>query len=103
MDEVGDQFLMRLLCAQLFSLGFVEDSLLVWRAKPCNFDTHLGIDTQFLFGAGLESTKEFLRGAGSEEAVDALDYISRCEAANDFGSFTIERVLKQTQEFYGVA
>ena len=56
-DEVGDQFLMRLLCAQLFSLGAVEDSLLIWRAKRCNFDTHCGIDVQFLCGAGLERTK----------------------------------------------
>ncbi len=99
-DEVGDQFLMRLLCAQLFSLGVVQDSLLVWRAKSCNFDTHCGIDVQFLCGAGLELTKEFLHRNGSDDALNALDYIAECES--DFKNFSIAQVLRQTCEFYGV-
>jgi len=100
-DEVGDQFLMRLLCAQLFSLGMVEDSLLVWQAKSCNFDTHCGIDVQFLCGAGLEPTKEFLRRGGSDDALDALDYIAKCES--DFAGFSVEGVLQQAREFYRAA
>ena len=100
-DEVGDQFLMRLLCAQLFSLGVVEDSLRVWEAKSCNFDTHCGIDVQFLCGAGLERTREFLRADGSDAARDALEYLAKCDA--DFADFSVERVLRQAQEFYQVA
>ena len=69
-DEEGDQFLMRLLCVQLFSLGQVEDSLRVWRAKLCNFDTHCGIDVQFVCGAGLEPTKAYLRHVGGDDALD---------------------------------
>jgi hypothetical protein len=42
----ADLFLMRLLCAQLFSIGRVEDSLAVWRAKSCSFDAHCEIDVQ---------------------------------------------------------
>jgi hypothetical protein len=99
-DEAGDQFLMRLLCAQLFSLGVAEDALLVWRAKSCNFDTHCGIDVQFLCGAGLEQTKEFLRGEGSDAALEALNYIAKCES--DFAEFTVERVLQQAQTFYRI-
>src|SRR3712207_2508372 len=79
-DEAGDQFLMRLLCAQLFSLGVVEDSLLVWRAKSCNFDTRCGSDVQFLCGGGREQTRECLRREGSDDALAALDYLARCES-----------------------
>src|SRR4051812_21157948 len=100
-DEAGDQFLMRLLCAQLFSLGEVEDSLLVWEAKSCNFDTHCAIDVQFLCGAGLERTREFLRADGSDAARDALAYIAKCES--DFADFSVERVLRQAREFYQAA
>lgn len=100
-DEVGDQFLMRLLCSQLFSLGVVQDALLVWRAKSCNFDTHCGIDVQFLCGAGLEQTKEFLQRDASDDALAALDYIAKCES--DFAGFSVERVLQQAREFYRVA
>jgi len=83
-DEDGDQFLMRLLCAQLFSLGRTEDSLRVWRAKSCNFDTHCGIDVQFLCCADLEPTKAYLRDNGGDEALEALDYLIKSEGAGDF-------------------
>src|SRR4051794_3099267 len=101
-DEAGDQFLMRLLCAQLFSLGVAEDSLLVWRAKSCNFDTHCGIDVQFLCGAGLEKTKEYLRLVGSDDALDALDYLGKCESGSDFVGFSIRQVLEHARTFYCV-
>ena len=99
-DETGDQFLMRLLCAQLFSLGHVEDSLSVWRAKSCNFDTHCGIDVQFVCGAGLEPTKAFLRRDGSDAALDALGYLAKCEAVGDFEGFSPDLVVQQARAFY---
>jgi hypothetical protein len=102
-DEAGDHCLMRLLCAQLFSLGVVEDALLLWRAKECNFDTHCGIDVQFLCGAGLEPTKAFLRRDGSDDALAALDYIVRCEGADDFANFNVQEVLQFARQFYHVA
>jgi hypothetical protein len=102
-DEIGDQFLLRLLCAQLFSIGVVEDAMLIWRAKSCNFDTGLGIDIQFLCGAGLEPTKEFLRGQNSDEARDALEYLAECESSADFSEFSVDEVVRQAKCFYGVA
>jgi hypothetical protein len=99
-DEIGDQFLIRLLCAQLFSIGFVEDSILIWRAKSCNFDTCLGIDVQFLCGAGFEQTKNYLQLDGSDDAINALDYIAKCES--DFLQFSVESVLQHTCQYYGI-
>jgi hypothetical protein len=102
-DEEGDQFLMRLLCAQLFSLGVVNDSLLIWAAKSCNFDTSLGIDVQFLCGAGLELTKNFLKTNGSDASLEALKYLTECEASGDFREFSVAVVLQQAKDFYCVA
>ena len=101
-DWVGDQLLMRVLCAQLFSLGVVEDVPLVWRAKECNFDTHCGIDVTLLCGAGLEETKSFLAVAGTAEATAALEYIRHCEAGN-FAGFTPAATLAELRRFYQVA
>ena len=102
-DEDGDPFLMRLLCAQLFSLGWAEDTLRVWRAKSCNFDTHCGIDVQFLCGAGLEPTKAHLSEIRGDDALEALNYLIKCEAAGDFEEFSPERVLEQARAFYKLA
>lgn len=98
-DEEGDHFLMRLLCAQLFSLGRVEDALAVWRAKSCNFDTHCGIDVTLLCGAGLGPTKVFLSAAGPEGAA-ALAYLCDCEAAGDFAAFGVESAVADLRRFY---
>jgi hypothetical protein len=101
-DEAGDQFLMRLLCAQLFSLGLAEDSLVVWRAKSCNFDTHCGIDVALLCGAGLEETKAFLAAASTEEATAARAYIQHCEDCGNFKGFTIAGEQTEHRRFYRV-
>ena len=57
--ESGEEML-RTLCVQLFSLGAVEDALLIWEAKRSSFDAGCGLDIQFLCGAGLPATKAFL-------------------------------------------
>jgi hypothetical protein len=102
-DEAGDQDLMRLLCAQLFSLGLAEDSLRVWRAKQCNFDTHCAIDVQFLCGAGLAQTKEFLACANGDDARDALSYISDCESKGNFADFSVRGVIERARAYFGAA
>ena len=88
-EEEGDHDRMRLLCGQLFSFGLPEDSLAVWRAKSCNFDTMCAIEVQLMCGAGLAATKEFLSVHGSADAAEALDLLLACEAAGDFEGFTI--------------
>src|SRR5215203_4766230 len=76
-SEEGDQELLRALCAQLFSIGKVEDSLLIWEAKGCNFDAMCGIDVQFLCGAGLQPTKDFLAASNDPSASNALWYLTK--------------------------
>jgi len=98
--EKGDELLLRLLCAQLFSIGVVEDSLAVWAAKSCSFDTMAGIDVQFMCGAGLEETKQFLRSTATEPSLAALEYLRECEASGDFEEYAVESVLEATREFY---
>src|SRR4051794_41965527 len=63
-DERGDQFLIRLLCAQLFSLGRVEDSLRVWRAQACHFDTPPRGGGEVVGGGGAGGTRGGLCPAG---------------------------------------
>ena len=101
-ENADDAHLMRLLCAQLFSLGVVEDALLVWRAKQCNFDTHCGIDVSLLCGGGLEETKAFLASAGTEESVAALDYLRHCEGCGNFAGFDVAAALADLRRFYEV-
>jgi hypothetical protein len=67
---VGDKTLgMRVLCAGLFVLGDVRDSLLIWQAKVSSFDASCSIDVQFLAGSGVEVTKAHLAGLHQPTAV----------------------------------
>lgn len=93
---------MRLLCGLLFTLGNAEDSLVVWRAKQCNFDTHCGIDVAFICGAGLEETKTYLAAAGSEEATAALKYLRKCEECCNFAEFSVAGEIVNLRRFYRV-
>lgn len=101
-QETGDQELLRTFCAQLFSIGRVEDSLPIWTAKACNFDTMLGLDVQFLCGAGLQVTREFLATSPAPAAPEALKYLSKCEQAGDFAEFTPDNWLAHARSYYGL-
>lgn len=92
--------LMRLLCVQLFSLGIVEDSLIIWRAKSSNFDAHCSVDVQLLCGAGLEQTKAYLSSSRDEEATLALEYLAEAEATDDFNGFNVEKALEVHRSYY---
>lgn len=98
--ETGDQELLRTLCAQLFSIGTAEDSLAIWAAKDCNFDTMCGIDVQFLCGAGLEATKEFLATSSAPVAAHALKYLVECEQSGDFLEFSPAKCLSEARFYY---
>lgn len=102
-SEAGDQSLIKLFCIQLFSLGFVEDSLLIWTAKQTGFDLSISIDVQLLCGAGLDTTKRFLRTQGTEEAVKAMEYIEECERTGDFDRFALDSVLSYYRGYYNEA
>src|SRR5581483_10198345 len=90
--ESGEEIL-RTLCVQLFSLGVVEDALLIWDAKHSSFDAGCGLDIQFLCGAGLNSTKEFLSKSSAKTASAALEYLAACEQAGDFQDWTPQKTI----------
>lgn len=92
-----DNEILKLSCAQLFALGHVEDSLLIWQAKQSNFDAACYLDIQLLCGAGFEETKAFLSNQDTPEAREALKYLLECEKAGDFEGFTVE---SQNQEYH---
>ena len=57
---------------QLFANGDVTDSLPIWRAKRSGQDLFTMLDNQFLCGAGLQPTTDFLAAQGTSQS--ALDY-----------------------------
>lgn len=99
--ESGDEML-RTLCSQLFSLGVVEDALLIWEAKESSFDAHCGLDVQFLCGAGLAETKDYLAKSKAKSAPAALEYLSECERAGDFTDWTPEKTLSEYRRYFGL-
>ena len=99
--EQGEEML-RTLCVQLFSLEAVEDSLLIWDAKECNFDSHCGLDVQFLCGAGLQPTKEFLAVSTLPTAAEALGYLCRCEEGGDFEGFSPPVWISEYRRYYNL-
>lgn len=98
-DREGNEIL-RLSCSQLFAIGEVEDSLLIWRAKQSNFDAACYLDIQFLCGAGLEETKTFLLNQNTSESTKALEYLIDCEEGGDFDGFTVESQIKEHQRYF---
>jgi len=97
----GDTEVVRLAAIQLFSAGLVEDVLPIWRAKQASFDASCSIDVQFLCGAGLAETKQYLATCVEPEAASALKYLEDCEAAGDFEDFSPEAQLIECERFYG--
>jgi hypothetical protein len=65
-------------------LGIITDVLPLWRAKNVNFDASCGFDAQFLVGAGVEQTLDYLSRTDHPQAKDAYDYLIICRDAQDF-------------------
>jgi hypothetical protein len=78
----------------LFKLAQVEDASLLWRAKTINQDTFSLLDVQYLAGAGVARTIQYLSSLADEEvlpvieidkkAYTAVDYLEACVSAGDF-------------------
>ncbi len=100
--EEGDQELIKCLSIQLFSIGSVEDSMLIWKAKSDSFDLMCGLDVQFLCGAGVEATCEYLSGLESESAAEALKYIGECIDAGDFEGWTPDKWVSYYRSYYNL-
>jgi hypothetical protein len=98
--EESDHELILCLAAQLFSIGNVEDCLLIWRAKSDNFDLGCSIDVQLLCGAGIEETKSYLAAHGSEDALKALKYLQRGIEAGDFKDWSVPKWIAYYRRYY---
>lgn len=99
--QSGEEML-RTLCVQLFSLGVVEDALLIWDAKQSSMDAGCSLDVQFLCGAGLPATREFLARSSAPTATAALEYLSECEQTGDFDDWTPQSSIEQYLSYYGL-
>jgi hypothetical protein len=100
--EAGEEML-RTLCIQLFSLGVVDDALLIWEAKESSFNAACGLDVQFLCGAGLHATKDYFANSAAPSAAEALEYLRKCEKAGDFADWTPQKTLSDYRRYFGLS
>ncbi len=98
----GGEEMLRVLCLQLFSLGSIEDALLIWEAKQSSFDACCGLDIQFLCGAGLEVTKEYLARSGDPAAPAALEHLIGSEESRDFEGWIPQKSIERYRSYYGI-
>lgn len=98
--NLEDHEYLKTLCIQLFAIGMVSDTLLIWNAKEKDFDTHCYIDIQLLCGAGVEPTLKYLKEKSSSEAIKELNYIIECE--DDFVNFNKKEILDAYKKYYGI-
>lgn len=90
--DAGDGFEHIYACALLlFDLGVPEDALRLWEAKHLNMDVGIGLDIQFLVGAGVDATLHALSSHGSDAAREAAAHLETCRAAGDFADLTTWR------------
>lgn len=75
-EEEDYEFELFYWCIFLLSrLGIAEDSLLIWRAKNMDFDASIGVEVNFLIGAGLKETIDYLNTVKSRDAKQLLEYL----------------------------
>jgi len=68
----------------IYRLGNVSDVKIIWEAKYIDFDTSLGVDMQWLIGAGVENTISFLEREPDEKSKEILKYIKSCRDEGHF-------------------
>lgn len=92
---------LKLYCIFLFSIGKVEDTLLIWKAKELDFDTASYIDIQLLCGAGYEKTVEYLGTLETGKSQDILKRLVYCKNNGDFDEFSVASQLQFYKEYFG--
>lgn len=60
----------------LHRFGEVSDVETIWKAKYIDFDSSFGVEAQFLVGAGLEKTIDYLKAKNTPETIDILNGFS---------------------------
>jgi hypothetical protein len=63
---------LKLCIIMLYKLKQAEDSILIWKAKFANYDTFVSIDGQFLVGAGVQATLDYLRSSNELKSLPKL-------------------------------
>ena len=89
-----------LCCVQLFSRGFLEDVLRIWEAKQSGFDLGCYLDGQFLLGAGVKKTKNFLTNHSTPEAPTVLEYIARLEQSGELKEWSPSQHLEFWRRYF---
>lgn len=84
---------LRVLCFLLFSIGNVEDSELIWKAKMLNMDTGCMVDAVFLCGAGYYKTLSFIENRKGIEKIKQYlkeyigEEIDKEDVVNEFKAY----------------
>ncbi|MGI5175873.1 hypothetical protein ACQEVZ_06020 [Dactylosporangium sp. CA-152071] len=86
----GNTSLMRICVAQLWHGGAVEDALLVCRARRTSMDATGAIDGELMLGAGVLPTRWYLVALGTDEASEALRYVSSLAEGYEAGRFAAD-------------
>lgn len=97
-----DHELILCLAVQLFSIGEVADSLLIWQAKRRNMDLGWSIDVHLLCGAGVEATRTYLSSSAEEAAQQAFEHLEACIAEGDFAEWSVGGWVASYQSYYGL-
>ena len=100
-EDAEDNEYLKTLCIMLFSIGEVEDSLIIWEAKQKNFDTSCYIDAQLLCGAGVDYTIDYLMTIASKEAQQEMNYLRKRKDI-DFVSFSKREIINNYKQYYGI-
>lgn len=97
-----DNEYLKTLCIMLFSIGAVEDSLIIWEAKQKKFDTSCYIDVQLLCGAGFDNTMDYLMTIANEEVSQEISYLRKCKDTTDFANFSKREMINNYKKYYGI-
>ncbi len=76
----------------LYRIGDPADAVLMWEGKQIDLDTACGFDSQFLVGAGVGATIEYLRQNGRNEIASYLQNFKDYEGFEDLPRWELFRI-----------
>jgi len=91
----GSSEYLRVLCGMLFCIGNIEDSVLIWKAKMINFDVGCMIDVDFIFGAGIKETLDYI--SDKQEFAKMRDFLESYDLDEPIDK---EEIVKNYKEYY---
>ena len=76
----------------LYLVGDPADAPLMWAAKQIDFDTSCGFDGQFLVGAGIDETIDYLEAHGHSEPAVFVKGLKRAGDLDELGKWQEFRI-----------